>query len=343
MNMSIMKRRIINRGIFAFLLLCSLGVREGFSQAQDREDKREEKTAELQKLQRSPYAPKFASSAGLFFGYDTNVNLSTTKKGDAFQQFLFSSGFTKPWVKGTRFTFNYDLGVINYNEITDASNVLNHFRLGVHQKISSFVVGTGYDLGVLYYPDDEDGDFLFHKGFLYVRQDISRKLYHQLLVEAGIKDYTHQKAMGDIITALQNKERLDRRQSAEWSVGFSLTPKLLLKFLTRFSVNDSNARYVDFYDYKSYEFSPRVNYRLSKKVELFSGFGYLRKNYKTRVVTLTNYKEKDNTYSANAGLRYAGDKNNILTLIYSYRNNSSNDPIQEYSENVISCGWQHNF
>jgi len=341
--MLIIKRCIIKQGILVFLLFCSLGARDVFAQAHDRDDRIEEKTADLRGLQRSPYAPKFASSAGLSFGYDTNVNLSTTKKGDGFEQLLFSSGFTKPWVKGARFTFNYDLGVINYGEITDASNILNHFRFGVHQKLSSFVAGTGDDLGVLYYPNNEDGNFLFHKGFLYVRQNISRKLYHQLMLEAGIKDYSEQKAIGDTISTFQNKERLDRRQSAEWSVGYSLTPKLLLKFLTRFSVNDSNARYVDFYDYKSYEFSPRVNYRLSKKVELFSGIGYLRKNYKTRVVTLTNYKEKDNIYSANAGLRYLPDKNDILTLLYSYRDNSSNDSIQEYSENVISCGWQHNF
>lgn len=334
-----MRHKYIFLGLF-ILVAGFFATNEAFS---DIKEEKQEKTLEIEKLQKRPLTYKLSSTAGLFSGYDSNVNLSPTSKGDLFEEFLYSLDFSKPLIKGLKFTFDYDLDVLNYNEINDASNILNHFRFGLHKKLSPFDLGTGYDLSIFYYPHDDNGDFLFHKCFFYIRNRLLKNLYHQLLLEAGVKKHTERKALSDTISTLQDKELVDRRQSIEYSLGYSFTSNLFLKLKTKFSKNDSNARYMDFYDYKSYELSPSIDYKLSKTLGLFSSFTYLKKNYKSRLVTLSDYKQKDEIYSVNLGVRYSLNKKNILSLLYTYRNNSSPDSSEKYTDNVMSFGWQYNF
>jgi hypothetical protein len=201
----------------------------------------------------------------------------------------------------------------------------------------------GYDLGILYYHHNEDGDFLFHKGFLYLKHDLSRKLYHKLQLEAGLKDYTHRKALADTIRTYQDDKREDERLSAEYSIGSTFIPKLRLVLKTKFSFNESNAAYLDFYDYKSYEGSLYLDYKLLKDISIFSNLTYIRKKYLERLVTLRDYKQRDNLYSGTMGLLYQLNKRNSFTVSFTYRQNASNDSLEDYSENVINCGWQYNF
>ena len=78
-------------------------------------------------------------------------------------------------------------------------------------------------------------------------------------------------------------------------------------------------------------------------MNIVSNFVYLRKNYKTRLVTLEDYKQKDNIYAANLGARFKLNRNNLLSLFYTYRDNHTNESLEKYTENLISCGWQYNF
>jgi hypothetical protein len=334
-----MRHKYLLLGLF-ILITCLFVTNEVFCEIKE---EKEEKTLEVEKLRKMPPTYKLSSEAAIFSGYDSNVNLSPISKGDVFEEFLYSLDFTKPWIKGIKFTFDYDLDVLNYSDITDASNILNHFRFGLHKKLSTFNLGTGYDFSIFYYPHNEDGNFLFHKGFFYLKHSLLKNLYQQILLEAGLKEHTERKALSDTISTLQDKELVDRRQSAEYSLGYILKPSLFLKLKLRFSKNDSNARYMDFYDYKSYELSPGINYKFSKQIELFSNFIYIKKDYKSRLVTLSDYKQRDEIYSLNLGMRYTLNKKNILSIIYTYRNNSSPDSLEKYTGNVISLGWQYNF
>jgi hypothetical protein len=311
--------------------------------AETRDDK-QEAAAGFQRLQSSPTNLRFSSSAAIFAGYDSNVELLPVSKGDVFEEFLYSLGFIKPWAGGGRFTLNYDLDAINYNEVTDAAHLLNHGRLGVHQKIVSWLTaGTGYDLGYFYYSKSDDDDLLRHSCFFYVRNNFSKKFYQQLLYESGLKDYQHRKALGTTISTYQDKERKDYRQSLEYTIAASLVSQWFLKLKGEFLVNDSNAIYLAYYDYKSYEISPSVNYSLSEKARISSSFSFTRRDYDERLVTLKNFKQKDYIYSASAGMQYDLNKKNSLYLLYTYRNNASNEPAEKYTENMVTCCWQYNF
>jgi hypothetical protein len=60
-------------------------------------------------------------------------------------------------------------------------------------------------------------------------------------------------------------------------------------------------------------------------------------------VTNGDYKEVDGLYVGNAGLTQKLNKNNLVTLLYTYRQNASNDTFERYSESVVNCGWQYIF
>jgi uncharacterized protein (PEP-CTERM system associated) len=126
-------------------------------------------------------------------------------------------------------------------------------------------------------------------------------------------------------------------------MGFKITPKLFARFKTKFSINDSNARYVDYYDYKTYRHSLGLKYKLLKNIDLSSTFSYRRKLYDSRTVTLRDYKQKDNLYTATVGIDYKVDSKNTISLSYAYRQNESNDGLEEYTESIINCGWLYSF
>ena len=246
-----------------------------------------------------------------------------------------------PW--DSKFVFCYDFDAIKYNEITDASSILNHLRFTLSKKISELEAGGGYDLGIFTYPYSGSADFLFHKGFTFLKHTFTKNTYQQLLCEWGVKDYMAKEALADTIATYQDDKRLDERKGVEYSLGSTFFKNIFLKLRTKFTLNDSNATYLDFYDYKSYEASPSIVYRFSKKVDIVSRFSYTEKKYAERLVTNGVDRQKDKMYAGNVGVRYSLTKQNILSVMYTYRDTDSNDPFSSYSENVISCGWQYNF
>lgn len=311
-------------------------------------DEQEAKSLDLRELHKFLLPYKFSPRVGLYSGYDSNVNLDHARKGDVFEEFALSMSFSKPWLEnikwseGIKFTFDYDLDVLNYNEFTDASNILNHFNLGLHKRYKAFSVGTGYDLGILYYPHNEDGNFLMHKGFVYLRQNIFRNVYHQVRFEEGFKHYTDKDALGESLNVLQDKKRHDDRYTIDYSIGSNITPRLFARLNGKYSVNTSNAIYQDFYDYKSYEAGAYLDYQLIRSLRLFSRATVMHKDY-SRTVTLRDYKERVNYYSATIGATYQLNKNNSLTAYYTRRNSYSNDHLETYFENVFTGGWQYRF
>ena len=326
--------------VFISILVGFLGIGTAFSV--EMKEEQQERLLNPAKPEKKILPSGLTMKASVSGGYDTNPNLSPLKKGDIFEEFLFNLGYSKVLTGKLKFTFNYDYDILNYNEITDASTILNHLRFGLHDRFGKLRAGAGYDLAYVYYLDNDD-DFLFHKGFAYIGHDITRKIYQQLQFEYGIKDFTEQKALGDTIATFQSKDRFDRRWNGIYSIDALLTRRLSAGFLTKFSINDSNARYQNFYDYKSYEGSPYISYAFNSKLRLVLNFSYTRKNYDKRRVTFGNDREEDNLYTGRGALKYDLNKNNSLSISYTYRDNSSNEGLEEYVENIFSAGWNYKF
>lgn len=305
-------------------------------------EEKEESKLKVRRIRKESPDFKPSSRIAIFTGFETNANLTPTRKGDIFEELLYSFDFIKPLTNTIKVSLDYDLDVLNYHEFTDISSVVNHFRVGLQTKISPLKIGGGYDLGITYYPRN-DIDFLFHRGFVYVRHDILKDLYQSLRFEAGVKDYTDKKTVGESLNAPRTNERFDRRWAWEYLTGARLVNKLNTGLKVRYLINDSNAIYVDFYDYRAYEGTLFADYQLLDNLYLLSNFTYLKKRYDNRTVTLRDYEQRDSLYIGDVGLLYKLDKYNSLSLHYTYRENVTNDSLSEYSASVVSLGWQYSF
>jgi len=334
-----MNRKHMWRVCIFLIISFFLGINNAFSQIKE---EKEEKKRVAYNLQKIPPSYQLSSSANIFYGYDSNANLDNTKKPDTFEEILYSLDFIRPLPKDIKFIFFYDFDVLNYNHFTKISNILNHLQFGLYKKFSVFGLGIADDLSIYYYPHSND-DFIFNKGLFYIRQDISKKFSHKLQFEYGTKNYLNLEALADTLTTYQDKKRHDIRYGPVYNFDWYIMPKILFGFKTKFYINNSNVRYLDFYDCRAYENSLRLDYEVLKNVFLLSSFTHTRKNYTSRIVTSGDKKEKDNLYLGTFGILYKLDKSNSLSLDYTYRNNVSNDDIQKYSENVITCGWRYIF
>jgi hypothetical protein len=281
-----------NKTFFLFILsifICNIS----FAQVSK---EKEEVKLERPQTKNYHFRPDINHRISLFSGYDTNVRLSNQRKGDIFEEFLYSFDYNQKLSTDLEFKLDYDFDFINYNEVTDISSLLNHLRLELNKQFSLCKVGVGYDLGLLYYPKNNDGDFLLHKGFVYFQKQLG-VFNHKIQFEAGSKDYLSQNTLGDDISTRESSERLDRRIAAFYQIGLDINRRLYLSLRTKFLRNDSNAHYLDFYDYNAYNQRLSLTYQATQKTYLLADFSYERKEYKTRTVTNQNYKQKDDFYS----------------------------------------------
>ena len=297
----------------------------------------EEKNINLFRFKSFPY--KFKTKTEFFSGYDSNVKLDSKRKGDIFEEFYLSFNINTPRYKNLYFTFNYNLDILNYNEFTDASSILNNLNFSFNKKLFDFVIFCGYDFSNIYYPDNEDYDFLFHKIFFSLRHNIKKDLYQQFVFSRGYKYYINKRNFDNLYKSLDEK-RNDDRYTFSYILAKNIK-NLSLKLKNRYSINDSNVVYLDFYDYKSVSPSFELDYKLQKF--LFSlKFKYTIKNYKRSIVSL-DCKEKSKLFNFIYAIDYNMNDKNSIIFEYNYNRNSSNEKLNRYFENIFKLGLRHIF
>ena len=203
--------------------------------------------------------------------------------------------------------------------------------------------GIGYDFSNFFYPQEISSDFYFHKGFLYLKHNITKSVYQQVMWEEGLKNYTHSLAYAHSTSTFQDVDRRDYRHGVEHILGMSLTEKLFFRFRTKYSINDSNSFYQDYHDYKSMDYSPYINYKITEKYSVNLSMTMTDKEYKSRLVASGSDKRHDNIFNGSIGLRYNINSNSILSLSYGYDESRSNDTTTEYTGSTINAGWQYKF
>jgi len=299
---------------------------------------------EVRKEKQEEKMYKILSSIQFSASYETNPRLTSIRKEDSAGHLKYSLLFKRPLVSGVLFNFSYNIDASGYSELNDLTNVLNHSRLSIDKFLNkSLGFGVGYDFSNFYYPEEGSSDFYFHKGFVYMKHNFTKKLYQQVMLEEGIKDYIHTPAHLDSTYDFEDDDRRDYRHGAEYSLGASLTEKLFFRFRAKFSVNDANALYQNYHDYKSLDFSSYISYKISEKYLINLSMTVSDKEYKNRLVAAQSYERQDDSYSGNIGARYNVNQNNTVSLDYGYNESNSNDPTTEYTSSSINCGWQYKF
>ncbi|GEM_PF-664817 len=329
---------------FFVVMMC----KDGFAQLKEEIEEKKPARIEIESLQREVREEKkmykLLSTLELSGSYETNPRLTSIRKGDSAGHLKYSFLFKRPLFKGVLLNFNYNFDGTGYSELNELTNLLNHTRLSLDKSVNKHLgFGIGYDFSSFYYPQEPSSDFYFHKGFFYVKHNISKKFYHQVMWEEGFKGYIHSPAYEHSTTIFQDVDRQDYRHGIEHSVGLTLTEKMFFRFRTKYSINDSNAFYQDYNDYKSWDFAPYLNYQISEKYSINLSMTFTDKEYKNRLVAAQDYERHDQIYNGSVGLRYKINTNNTLSLGYGYDESHSNDPTTEYTGSTFNGGWQYKF
>ena len=333
---------LLKLNLLFFFLLATVPI--GFAQL--KEEQSDAKIDELTKsvIKEKKEKKRLYQSIELSSGYDTNTLLGKDRNGDISEEAGYALSYVRPLGRNHRLNINYNLNFTEYNELTDVTNLLNHLRFSLTRSLNRhFAIGSGYDFTSFYYPRNDGGDFLNHKAFIFLKNKLSKSIQQQIMYERGYKNYSFSKALDESSSSFQDKDRVDLRHLFEYSVSFVFNPKMFFKFRNRIYTSDSNAKYQDFYDYKAYEISPRMNYDLTKRISLNWSLTYTRKDYLSRDVSGRNTRQSDKIYATALGMRYKLTDQDSLSLTYSYNQASSNDPLSEYTGSSVSGGWQAEF
>ena len=108
--------------------------------------------------------------------------------------------------------------------------------------------------------------------------------------------------------------------------------------------NNSNEKFINYYDYDSYKVGASLTHLFSDKLFSYASFARQYRTYRSRSITLDpNFKERDRTYLITAALYYNFTKALSSGLSYSYRQNWSNEPLENYSGSLIALTTYYRF
>ena len=318
----------------------------------DQEQKKEEKYEEQKReiAQTRPLVKKTEglgnlkvdTTIGLFQGYDNNVNLDSSRKGDSFNNIFASVDARYPINDWLKLKFGYNMFDAVYYKFSNYTVIDNAVRAGFENKISdNLTMDTGYEFEYIYYPKDDQGTYYANKVGTSLKHKISKNLYQKVGYEFQVRDWTDRKARNSA-GVIEDTDRQDYRNTIKYEIG-CLVWKTLLKLKTDVYFNDSNDAFLDYYDYTSYSVSAFAARPIVDKLTGILRAGYQWKRYDERTITTGDAKEKDKTMVLGAGLTYDINRNLALSANYTYRQNYSNDPIQKYSESITSLGLYYTF
>lgn len=285
----------------------------------------------------------FLRRASLNFGYETNAALGGIRKGDFFEDASFSTSYNKPLSELAQLLLRYDLLAHTYHELTDNAYILNNVASQWGYKLPFGRAGLGVNAAYVYYPSNEDGDFFTPRASLFLRHNFAKRFYQQWDAEVSMRRYNKAKALADALDAYQDKQRLDQQVGFAYQLGGSFGRRAFGYVKAKFSTNESNARYQNYYDYISWRGDIGMTYKLTGKDQAFLNAFFARKDYRDRL-TVNGFRHQQNDlYSVTAGLRHAINKNALLSLSYRYMQNVSNEPSAEYSDGITSLSLSYQF
>ncbi len=287
---------------------------------------------------RAPPPPLFSAFSGLQQGYESNVNLDGSRRGDSFSEesasFLFSPRLT-PWLEGE---VSYDLLADQYHDFTDSNLVSQTLRAVLQVRPHRQVEGElGYEFGTLRYPRAEDNSFLDHRWKTSLAWAQTSWLTHKVGWTYQYREYDTRLARDSDQNRLAGLAREDRRHVGSYEMRLRF-PKLSARLGAEFYRNFSNDHFQDFYDWEDLRFRLLLTCPLTLRwVGAFTASAE-RKNYQSRTVPAIDVAQRDNLLTAAGSLIYQFHPHASLNYSVIYRHQDSNDPRLDFMDWVHQVG-----
>ena len=129
----------------------------------------------------------------------------------------------------------------------------------------------------------------------------------------------------------------------EYEIGRYFT-KDLLRLNYQYYYNTSTEHFLKYYNYDSFELGASLTHILNKKTFAYFSFSRQYRDFRSRTISLdANFKERDRTYLITSALYYNLKKDLTIGLNYTYRENWSNEPTENYSGALITVNTFYRF
>ena len=284
----------------------------------------------------------FKFLTALTVGYDNNAYLDPRRDGDAYTQQYFRGTFASPLSKQTEFSFDYEFMNLMYSGESKLDLTSNRIHTGMEHKLTKDIrVSGGYGFDIVEYINTGTDDYVEQMIDVKLSQNLPQKMFHSIRYDGSYRNYDKRLNRGpDGITG--TKKRDDARNTVTYEVGKFLN-KDMLKFNLEYYNNNSDEKYLNYYDYDSYRFGSSLTHLFTDKV-----FGYISASrqlryYRSRMIVNDTPKQEDKTYLITTALFYSVSKALSFGVNYTYRQNTSNEPVERYSGSLLSVSTYYRF
>jgi hypothetical protein len=273
----------------------------------------------------------------LSFGYNNNVNSNSDRNGDVFLQMSSRIQAAYTGWNELRPLIGLDTFATKYSEREDSDGYDISAFTGVDWKINPGLLWSNriiFDKYIM--PNSKNSNFYAPKFSTSIKHLLAKRLSHKFTYEWSYLDYYKRiirTGSGQLST--DDTKRHDYRDRYAYSLRFQLD-KVSFGLLSEMIFNDSNYTLEDYYDYRSFRVKPSITYFFNDKLSAKLTYGTKEKDYKNRTVsTNSNDEVCETNVSYSTAIYYDLKKNVTCGITYSYTENSSNEPTQEYSASTI--------
>jgi len=326
--------------VLAFLMVLILAsFMTKFSYARDAAE--EEVTPRSKKIYLEPEKSfyekgKFKFLAALTTGYDDNTHLNSRRDGDVYFQTFFKGSWVTPLDNKTDGTLSYEMMNLLYTGESKLDLTRNGLHAGIdHELTKDLTISAGYNFDILDYINTRDDDFVENSLNFKLTHKLPYKMFHSLEYDMSYKNYTDFKVRNtDMVVT--DKEREDFRNEVGYEIGKYFKNDMISINFHYFN-NNSNDRYMNYYDYDSFKLGSSLTHIFNKKIFGYLSFSRQLRDYRSRtIVQDVNVKEWEKTYLMTSAMYYNLNKSVSFGLSYTYRQNCSNESLDRYSGSLIS-------
>lgn len=282
--------------------------------------------------------------AGILQGFDNNVNLDPERKKDGFLETSLNTELTYNYTDDIRLKLeNYTTNILYYN--VNNSNMIdinNEIGFEVDLADDMFTIGANYALDPVVFANDMDGTYIGNQASLFLEHHITDYLYQKVGYKFLYKGFTNNK-IREFDRTPTTILRRDSRNSVDYELGLYIMNKAIVKAYLEVFRNDSNYKFMHFFNYWSFKVRPSFIYMFTDKLYASGSFTFQKRNYDDRLSSKNGEHVSDNTCSFSVSGLYDLTKSFTVAVNYSYRENTSNEPLQKYSGSTMTAGVYYSF
>lgn len=275
--------------------------------------------------------------------YDSNVNLDAEKQSSYYRELRSELGFKAPrgrflCLGPGKWGISAGADIVDYHEFDrlDARNSTAKAFMTA-EVFNGVTLKLPYEFKSLYYPRNDQLDFLSHRVRPEIFHQINKLFSHYVYGSIRYKSYTDRRALTNANFASDNEYRQDWTYEPGYGWRFILWESTVAGLSAAWQRNDSNDIFDRYNDYRGYKTGGYVYRRLWDRASIVGVGGYDLKDYDARRFS-GDLVETDHFFYFGSYLYLDLSKKTQFVASYLYKQNNSSDPAQEYAGHLVTLG-----